>query len=122
MKSILTKRPPLSYHIDGLRVFEDVREYHSEEKTLATQKSPATVLRTVFVYYVYRFLGTKSFTLKNLGNMDQTKWSFVINDSRTYKKTSVDEMCIAKGYSALKQHNCTIQLTIFADGSALPPL
>ena len=122
MKSILTKRPPLSYHIDGLRVFEDVIEYHSEEKTLATQKSPATVLRTVFVYYVYRFLRTKSFILKNLGNIDQTKWSFVMNDSGTYKKASVDEMCIAKGQSALKQHSCTVQLTIFADESALPPL
>ena len=81
-----------------------------------------TLVTTVFVYYVYRFLRTKSFILKNLGSMDQTKWSFVINDSRTYKKASVDEMCIAKGQSALKQHSCTVQLTIFADESALPPL
>ena len=31
-KSILTKRPPLRYHTDGLRVFVDVTECPSKEK------------------------------------------------------------------------------------------
>ena len=47
---------------------------------------------------------------------------FVMDDNRTYKKTGADEVWIASGQSGLEKHQCTVQLTIFVDGSALSPL
>lgn len=54
--------------------------------------------------------------------MDQTLLSFAMDDNRTYEKTSVDKFWIASGRSGLEKRQWTVQLTIFVDGSALPPL
>ena len=48
--------------------------------------------------------------------------AFVMDDIRKYEKTSADEVWIASGQSDLEKRQCTVQLTIFADGCALPPL
>ena len=47
---------------------------------------------------------------------------FVIDDNRTYEMTGADKVWIASGQSGLEKFQCNIQLTIFANGSALPPL
>ena len=54
--------------------------------------------------------------------MDQTPLLLVMDDNRTYKKTDADEVCIVSGQSGLEKRHFTVQLTIFADGNALPPL
>ena len=68
---------------------------------------------------IYKSAKEENFTLKNLGNMDQTPLPFVMDDSRTYEKPNA--VWIAIGQSGLETSQCTVQLTIFADGSALPP-
>ena len=50
--------------------------------------------------------------------MDQTPLRFVMDDNKIYKKTGADEVWLASGQSGLKKSQCTIQSTIFADGSA----
>ena len=58
-------------------------------------------------------------------NMDQTLLLFVMDDrqySRTYEKTGADEVWIVSGQSGLEKRQCIVQLTIFANGSALSPL
>ena len=56
-----------------------------------------------------------------MGNIDQMSLHFVINDNRTYEKIGVDEVWIASGKPGLGKRQCTAQLTIFANGSALTP-
>ena len=51
--------------------------------------------------------------------MDQTPLPFAMDDSRTYEKP--DAVWIATGQSGLETSQYTVQLNIFADGSALPP-
>ena len=63
-----------------------------------------------------------TFTLKDLGNMGKTSLNFVMDDNKTYEKTGPDEVWIASGQPGLEKRHCTVQLTIFADGSVLPPL
>ena len=53
--------------------------------------------------------------------MDQTLLLFVMDGNRTYEKTGADEVWITSGQSGL-ECTCTVKLTIFADGSALPSL
>ena len=54
--------------------------------------------------------------------MDQTLLPFVMDDNRTYEKTGVYKVLIASGQSDLEKLQCTVQLTMFADGSVRPPL
>ena len=51
-----------------------------------------------------------------LSNMDQTPLSFVMDHGKT------DEVWFASGSSGLDKRQCTVQLTIFADGKTLMPL
>ena len=68
---------------------------------------------------LYKSAKEETFTLKNLGNMDQTPLPFAMDDSRTYEKP--DAVWIAIGQSGLETSQYTVQLNIFADGSTLPP-
>ena len=52
--------------------------------------------------------------------MDQTPLPFVMDDNITYIKTCADEVWIASDQSGLKKRQCTVRLTIFTDGNALP--
>ena len=54
--------------------------------------------------------------------MDQTTLPFVLDDNKTYDKKGAAEVWIASGQSGLEKHQCTIQLTVFADEKTLPPL
>ena len=54
--------------------------------------------------------------------MDQTLLPCVMDDKRTYESTGVDEVWIPSGQSGLERRQCTAQLTMFVDESALLPL
>ena len=54
--------------------------------------------------------------------MDKTPLPFVMDDNTTYIETGADEVGIASDPSGFEKCQCTIQLTIFADGNALPPI
>ena len=54
--------------------------------------------------------------------MDQTPLPFVLDDNKTYDKVGAKEVWIASGQSGLEKRQCTVQLTVFADGGTLPPL
>ena len=54
--------------------------------------------------------------------MDQTPLSFVKDDNKTCDSTGTEEVWGATGSSGLDKRQCTAQLTIFVDGSVLPPL
>ena len=62
-------------------------------KTHATQKSPEA-LRTAIENFNANSLRERkrgTFTLKELGNMDQTSLSFLMDNNRAYEKTGADE-------------------------------
>ena len=63
-----------------------------------------------------------TYQLRDLGNMDQTPPPFVMDDNKTYESKGAKEVWCVTGASGLDKRQCTAQLTIFADGSVLPPL
>ena len=68
-----------------------------------------------------RWRGT--FSLADIANMDQALLPFVMDDGKTYNQTGSKEILCASGSSGLEKRQCTIQLTIFADGvSGVRPL
>ena len=93
-------------------------------KTHAAQKSPAALRSAIENFHAKLLRERKrgNYALKDLGNMDQTPLPFVMDDNRTYEKTGASEVWIASGQSGLEKRQCTVHLTIFADGSALPAL
>lgn len=48
--------------------------------------------------------------------MDQTPLFLVMDNNTTSKNTVANEIWIASGQSRLKKGQCTVQLTVFADG------
>ena len=55
--------------------------------------------------------------------MDQTPLSFVMDDGKTYNQTGLKKIWCTSGSSGLEKWQCTVQLTIFADGvSHIRPL
>ena len=72
-------------------------------KTHTIQKSPPA-LRTAIAKFHAKFLRERkrgTFTLKDLGNMDQTALPFVMDNNRTYDKTDADEVWVASSQSGL---------------------
>ena len=64
-----------------------------------------------------------TFSLADIANMDQTPLPFVMDDGKTYNQTGSKEIWCASGSSGLEKRQCTVQLTIFADGvSRVRPL
>ena len=52
-----------------------------------------------------------------MGNIDQTPILFVMDDNRTYERLV---LVVTRGQWGLEKRQCTVQLTIFVDGSVLP--
>ena len=50
--------------------------------------------------------------------MNQTPLLFVLEDNKTCDTKGVAEVWCATGQSGLDKRQCTVQLTVFADGSA----
>ena len=93
-------------------------------KTHASQKAPEQLRNSIENFHakLLRERRKGNYTLRDLANMDQTPLPFVLDDNKTYDKKGADEVWIASGASGLEKRQCTVQLTIFADGSTLPPL
>ena len=87
-------------------------------KTHTTQKSPAELKNATEMFHgkllCERRKGT--FSVADIANMDQTPLPFVMNDGKTYNQTGSKENWCASGSSGLEKRQCTVQLTIFADG------
>ena len=93
-------------------------------KTHAAQKSPSELRQKIEEFHasVIRERKRGTYSLRDLANMDQTPLPFVLDDNKTYDKVGAKEVWIASGQSGLEKRQCTVQLTVFADGSTLPPL
>ena len=61
-----------------------------------------------------RWRGT--FSLADNANMDHTPFPFVMDDVETYNQTGSKGIRCASSSSGLEKRQCTVQLTIFADG------
>ena len=48
--------------------------------------------------------------------MDQTPLPFVLDDGKSYDSTGANEVWCSNASSGLDKRQCTVQLTIFADG------
>ena len=48
--------------------------------------------------------------------------TFVLDDNKTCDKKEAEEVWITRDQSFLKKRQCTIQLTVFADGKRFPPI
>ena len=60
---------------------------------------------------------------KDIANMDQTPLPFVFDDGKTYADKGSSEVWCVSGSSGLDKRQCSVQLTIFADGvSRVRPL
>ena len=55
-------------------------------------------------------------TEKSIANMDQTPMSFSLCDGETYADTGDRTVWVRGGQSGWEKRQCTVQLTIFADG------
>ena len=113
------KHPPLDH-----RWFQGFRRRYKislRRQTHATQKSSAALHTAIEKFHAGSLQGHKRgiFTIKGLGNMDQTLLFFAAFLFWAYEKTGADEIWIASGQSGFGKRRCTVQLTIFADGSAL---
>lgn len=56
------------------------------------------------------------FELKQIANVDQTPLPFTFTDGTTYEDTGASSVWVRGGASGLDKRQCTVQLTIFADG------
>lgn len=54
--------------------------------------------------------------------MDQTLLTLVLDYNTTFENNGASKVSIARGQSGLEKRQCTVRLTIFADGITLPPL
>lgn len=63
------------------------------------------------------------FQLSTIANVDQTPLPFTFNSGQGYNKTGEKTFWHRGAASGLDKRQCTVQLTIFADGEArVPPL
>ena len=56
------------------------------------------------------------FSLSQIANMDQTPLPFCFTDGRTYTDKGDKTVWVRGGPSGMEKRQCTVQLTIFADG------
>ena len=54
--------------------------------------------------------------LPDIANIDQTPLPFVLDDGKTYADKGSSEVWSVSGSSDLEKQQCSVQLTIFADG------
>ena len=87
-------------------------------KTHTAQNSPAELKNAIEVFHgkSLRERWRETFSLFDIANMDKTPLPFVMGDGKTYNQTGSKEIWCASGSSELEKRQCTVQLTIFADG------
>ena len=93
-------------------------------ETHASQKTPQQLRKLISELHAKTMTERRwgRNTSRDLTNIDQTPLTFVLDDNKTCDKKEAEEVWITRDQSGLEKHQCTIQLTMFADGKRLPPI
>ena len=88
---------------------DKIRAFHLEIRRVAASKDSGEPLG--------------KFQLSTIANVDQTPLPFTFNSGQGYNKTGEKTVWHRGATSGLDKYQCTVQLTIFADGEErVPPL
>lgn len=84
----------------------------------AAQHTPVNLSATISKFHakLLRVQRPSNFQLSDIANMDQNPLPFVIDDSNIYDNAGLKEVWYASAASGLDKCQCTVQLTLFADG------
>ena len=87
-------------------------------KTHTAQKTPAEVEIILCKFHKHLLQVTKrgKYELAYIANMDQTGSSLITDDGKTYETTNSKDVWCKSGQSGLDKRQCTVQVSVFADG------
>ena len=94
-----------------------------QRKTHALQTDPKQLAPAITNFHskLLRVCRRGVYQTINIANMDQTPLLFVCDDGKTYANKGSSEVWCVPGSSVLEKRQCSVQLTIFADGVPNPP-
>ena len=101
-------------HKISLRRATNVAQKEPEDKRRAIQQFHRQIREVASEGNQLNLLG--QFQLCQVANMDQTPLPFCFTDGSTYADTGEPTIWVRGGQSGLDKRQCTIQLTLFADG------
>ena len=90
----------------------DRRKKHTAQKALEQLRNT----RTTFHSKILRERKRGKCEDCDIANMDQTPLPFVLDDGKSYDSTGAKEVWCSNASSGLDKRQCTVHLTIFADG------
>ena len=87
-------------------------------KTHFAQKDPQSLNYSIAKFHskVLRTRRRGTYQMKDIVNMDQTPLPFVMHDGKTYADEGSSEVWCATHGSGLDKKQCSVRLTIFANG------
>lgn len=88
-------------------------------RTHTTQQAPSELRESITSFHeeLVRQRHRGVFSDKDIANMDQTPLPFVLDDGKTYDSQGAKEVWTASAAPGLDKRQCTVQLTVFADGA-----
>lgn len=98
--------------------FRNGKNVSLRKRTHAAQHAPPSLRGALSKFHakLLRVRRRGKFELSDIANMDQTPLPFVLDDGKTYNDKGEKEIWCATAASGLDKRQCTVQLTIFADG------
>ena len=102
--SISLRRPTNTSQRPALDKVETIRAFHHTIRRLA-KPGEGQPMEDIGCFKLYQ-----------IANMDQTPLPFCFTDGSTYKETGNQTVWVRGAASGLDKWQCTVQLTIFADG------
>ena len=98
--------------------FRNRKNVSLRKRTHAAQHAPPSLRGALSKFHakLFRVRRRGKFELSDIANMDQTPLPFVLDDGKTYNDKGEKEIWCATAPSGLDKRQCTVQLTIFADG------
>ena len=109
----------LNYHRAlSLRQSECRKNVSLCRHTHAAQHAPPSLCSAASKFHakLFRVRRRGKFELSDIANMDQTSLPFVLDEGKTYNNKGEKEIWCATAPSGFDKRQCTVQLTIFADG------
>ena len=108
----------LKYSDKWFRRFCKRKNISLRKTTHAAQHAPVNLAATISKFHakLLRVRRRGNFQLGDIANMDQTPLPFVLDDGKRYDDARSKEVWSASAASALDKRQCTVQLTVFADG------
>ena len=87
-------------------------------KTHAAQTDPKQLEPAITKFHskLLRVRRRGVYQTKDIADIDQTPLPFVLDDGKTYADKGISEVWCVSRFSALDKRQCSVQLTIFADG------